>query len=63
MAETDKSRSWVPGWLSEVFLIACAFAMLWSGNDQGSATFVTGALVIGAIRQIERERRAAKPEG
>jgi hypothetical protein len=37
--------------------------MLWSGNDQGSATFVTGALVIGAIRQIERERRAAKPEG
>ncbi len=48
---------WVPAWLSQFgMLIMGVFALL-VGRYEAALIVLTGSLIIGAMRQIERERR------
>ncbi len=53
-------REPVSGWLTQVALFALAAIALWTGKSEAASVYITGSLVIGAMRQIERQRRESE---
>lgn len=47
---------WVAGWFTELCLSVLGITALFYNNVQ-STILITGAMVIGVMRQIEKERR------
>lgn len=56
---STKPRLWVTGWLTQGLLLTGSGIALWMGAGPQATTMITGSIVIGTMRQIERERRAA----
>lgn len=50
-------REWVSGWLTQLALLALGIVALWHGKYEAASIYLTGSLVIGAMRQIEHQRR------
>lgn len=57
-APDDIPKIWVSGWMFQSGLIIASAVLLWNGRPEQGSIFIVGAMVIGVIRQIEKERRA-----
>ena len=55
--EMTANKLWISGWLTQSILIALSIAALCLGREQAAITCLVGSMVIGAIRQIESDRR------
>ena len=53
-------RGGVPGWLTEVMLFTLSVVALCAGKYEAASIYITGSLVVGAMRQIEHQRRDSR---
>lgn len=55
--ERASKREPVPGWLTQGLLLVGWGVAWWAGHRTEAVVFLTGSMVVGVIRQIERSKR------
>ena len=58
--DANEPELWVAGWSMQWALMIGAAVCLWNDVSVQGSIFVTGSIVIGVVRAIEKDRRAER---